>query len=63
VLVAHAKRPLKVRLDSGRLREIDVAEQVGDNGRLCTATGWQPRIPLEKSLLDLLDDIRTRNSK
>lgn len=26
----------------------------GDNARLCAATGWQPRIPLDRSLRDVL---------
>lgn len=26
----------------------------GDNGKLCAATGWQPRIPLDQSLRDVL---------
>ena len=62
MLVAHARRPLTVSLDAGRLRGIDVVEQVGDNARLRAATGWQPRLPLETSLLDLLDDARGRTS-
>jgi len=49
-----------VRLDPGRLRASDVPAQVGDPSRLQQATGWEPRIPLEQSLADLLEDWRAR---
>ena len=45
---------------SGRLRPSDVPVQVGDPSRLQRATGWEPRIPLEQSLADLLEDWRAR---
>jgi GDP-4-dehydro-6-deoxy-D-mannose reductase len=32
----------------------------GDASRLHDATGWQPTIPFEKTLLDVLDDCRRR---
>jgi GDP-4-dehydro-6-deoxy-D-mannose reductase len=37
-----------------------VPAQVGDPSRLQQATGWEPRIPLEQSLADLLEDWRAR---
>jgi GDP-4-dehydro-6-deoxy-D-mannose reductase len=37
-----------------------VPAQVGDPTRLREATGWEPSIPLERSLRDLLDDWRAR---
>jgi GDP-4-dehydro-6-deoxy-D-mannose reductase len=38
----------------------DVAVSLGDPTRLMTDTGWQPLIPLERSLRDLLSEWRTR---
>ncbi len=38
----------------------DVALSLGDPTHLMMATGWQPLIPLERSLRDLLDEWRTR---
>ena len=32
------------------------------SGRLQSATGWQPEIPIEQTLADLLDDMRQRIS-
>jgi GDP-4-dehydro-6-deoxy-D-mannose reductase len=59
-LVALARRRVAVRVDPGRLRPADVPALVGDPSRLRAATGWEPRIPLERSLADLLDDWRRR---
>ena len=63
VLVGHALRAVAVARDPGRMRGIDVLEQVGDNARLRAATGWEPRIDLETSLVDLLEDVRGRDPK
>ncbi|MBC8264035.1 MAG: GDP-mannose 4,6-dehydratase [Anaerolineales bacterium] len=38
----------------------DIALSLGDPTRLMTDTGWQPAIPLEQSLCDLLDEWRAR---
>ena len=38
----------------------DVAVSLGNPTRLMTDTGWQPSIPLEQSLRDLLDEWRAR---
>jgi len=59
LLAASAAR-VEVRVDPARLRPSDVPVQVGDPARLRAATGWQPRIPLERTLSDLLDDWRAR---
>jgi len=37
-----------------------VPAQVGDPRRLREATGWEPRLPLEQTLRDLLQDWRER---
>jgi GDP-4-dehydro-6-deoxy-D-mannose reductase len=33
---------------------------LGDHSLLSEATGWQPEIPLDQTLADLLDDMRER---
>jgi len=38
-----------------RLRPADTPRQQGDAGKLRAATGWQPVIPFEQSLRDVLD--------
>jgi GDP-4-dehydro-6-deoxy-D-mannose reductase len=51
-----------VRVDEKRLRPSDIPVLVGDPERLRRATGWEPRLPLERTLHDLLDDWRARMS-
>ena len=60
VLLGLSAAKVDVRVDPGRLRPSDVPAQVGDPARLRQATGWEPRIPLEQSLADLLEDWRVR---
>jgi GDP-4-dehydro-6-deoxy-D-mannose reductase len=43
-----------------QLRSGDVVVSLGDPTRLMTDTSWQPAIPLEQSLRDLLDEWRAR---
>jgi GDP-4-dehydro-6-deoxy-D-mannose reductase len=62
LLLASARTRVEVRVDPDRLRPADVPAQVGDPSRLREATGWEPRIPLERSLLDLLEDWRARTA-
>lgn len=44
-----------VRTDKGRLRPSDVPLLEGDNSAFRRDTGWEPVIPMEKTLADLLD--------
>jgi GDP-4-dehydro-6-deoxy-D-mannose reductase len=60
VLLGLARADVEIRVDPERLRPADVPVQVGDPSRLRALTGWEPRIPLETTLEDLLDDWRRR---
>ena len=60
LLLASSSARVEVRVDAERLRPSDVPAQVGDPSRLRAATGWEPRIPLEETLADLLADWRAR---
>ncbi|HEY6547748.1 MAG TPA: GDP-mannose 4,6-dehydratase [Vicinamibacteria bacterium] len=60
ILLARAKVQVEIRVDKERLRPSDVPAQVGDPARLKALTGWEPKIPLEQSLAELLDDWRAR---
>jgi GDP-4-dehydro-6-deoxy-D-mannose reductase len=46
--------------DPALLRPVDVPVLRGDHARLTKATGWEPEIPLDRTLADLLDDWRSR---
>lgn len=60
ILLSASGAKLDVKVEPERLRPADVPAQFGDPRRLKEATGWEPRIPLEQTLRDLLDDWRRR---
>jgi GDP-4-dehydro-6-deoxy-D-mannose reductase len=60
LFVARARCPVRVVQDEKRLRPNDVPLLVGNHDRLTADTGWQPEIPLEQTIDDLLDYWRER---
>jgi len=59
-LLKLAAVDIRVEPDDSRMRVADVPDLVCDATRLTTRTGWQPRIPLEQTLADLLNYERAR---
>ncbi len=55
ILLGASTARVDVRVDPERLRPADIPVLVGDPSRLRAATGWEPEIPLERTLTDLLD--------
>ena len=53
-LMKLAGTDVPVWADPARARPADVPIQVGDHGRLQALTGWQPEVPLDKTLADVL---------
>lgn len=60
LLLSRASRAIDVALDPARLRPSDQPVILGDGSRARTEIGWQPAIPIEDTLSDLLDDWRRR---
>jgi GDP-4-dehydro-6-deoxy-D-mannose reductase len=58
ILMEIAGVRAEVRVDPARLRPSD--RSVGDASRLRRATGWAPRIAIERTLAGLVDDWRRR---
>lgn len=54
------KDEIKIETDPERLRPIDADLQVPDCRKFKAHTGWEPQIPYEKTMLDLLDYWRER---
>jgi GDPmannose 4,6-dehydratase len=54
---------ITVETDPERLRPIDADLQVPDTTKFTQHTGWEPKIPFEKTMADLLDYWRQRVSK
>jgi GDP-4-dehydro-6-deoxy-D-mannose reductase len=60
--VDRARVTIRVVEDPARLRPVDVPEFRGDPSRAEADLGWSPRIPLEQSLQEVLDEWRGRSA-
>jgi len=54
-VLALSRVEVKVEVDPARLRPSDVEILIGDSTKFRADTGWEPRIPFEQTLRDLLD--------
>ncbi|MBK5299249.1 MAG: NAD-dependent epimerase/dehydratase family protein [Vicinamibacteria bacterium] len=54
-LVARSRVPIEIVVDPARFHPVDVPVLVGSADRLRKLAGWAPRIPLDRTLDDLLD--------
>ncbi len=59
-LLGLARLPARAVPSPARMRPVDVPLIVADTTRLRAATGWEPRLPLEQTLADLLESWRAR---
>jgi GDP-4-dehydro-6-deoxy-D-mannose reductase len=59
-LISRSRVPVRTEVDAARLRANDAPMLVGDSTRLRAATGWQPEIPFDRTIDDLLDYWRRR---
>lgn len=57
-LIHIARVPVEVREDPARMRPSDVPLFYGGNEKLRARTGWQPRIVLRDSLLEIYEAVR-----
>ena len=60
LVVARGRVPVEVKVDPSRLRPVDEPILLGDNRKLCAATGWQPTIGVAEIVDELLDYWRER---
>lgn len=54
---------IEIQTDPERLRKVDILDVRGSHAKLTADTGWQPRIPFDQILRDLLDYWRGRLSR
>jgi GDP-4-dehydro-6-deoxy-D-mannose reductase len=59
MIVKCARIPVEVRVDPARIRAVDSPRLLCNASKMHAATGWSPRIPIEKTLSDMLDYWRT----
>jgi len=57
-LLSFTERRIAVRVDPEKLRKSDILQLAGSNRKIRSHTGWEPRIPLKKTLSDLLESWR-----
>ena len=62
MLIERATVAITKTLDPARLRPVELPVLLGSHHKLSRATGWQPEVPLEETLSDVLEDARTRIS-
>ena len=60
LLISLSNVKVEIREDPDRMRPSDVEVLVGDSSKFVAKTGWQPEIPFEKTMQDLLDYWRER---
>ena len=61
LLLAEAAVEIETEIDSDLVRPVEVPIQQGSFAKLRAATGWEPRIALERTLRDVLGDARERH--
>lgn len=59
-LLRHSTAEIEVRQNPDRMRGVDTPIVVGDCSKLRAATGWEPRIPFEQTVRDVLEDWRNQ---
>ncbi|MBI4352510.1 MAG: GDP-mannose 4,6-dehydratase [Candidatus Omnitrophica bacterium] len=60
IYLKHSRVKFKVEKDPERVRSSDIPIVIGDSTKFRRQTGWQPAIPFERTLLDLLNDWREK---
>lgn len=60
ILLSLSTVQVRIEVDPSRLRPSDNPVILGSHTRLTADTGWTPKIPIERTLADLLDDWRAR---
>lgn len=60
MLLSMTDAHIEVKVDPSRLRPSDARVLVADATKFKKATGWEPQIPFEKTLRDILDYWRAR---
>jgi GDPmannose 4,6-dehydratase len=60
LLAMSTEKNIRIEIDPERLRPIDADLQVPNTAKFYAHTGWQPEIPFEKTMKDLLDYWRER---
>jgi len=61
ILISLSTEDIKIKVDKMKFRPSDLPIMVGDNTKIKSEIGWEPKIDIHKTLKDLLDFWRTYN--
>ncbi len=62
ILLGMTDKKIKIKIEPYLIRPSDVTLQIPDNSKFKKVTGWQPEIPFQTTLKDLLDYWRNKYS-
>ncbi len=60
ILLMHTDAPIEVKVDAARMRPVEVPIIVCNPGKIRATTGWRPEYTFEQTLIDILNDQRSR---
>lgn len=60
-LLSFSKKEIKVEIDPSLIRPVDVPELLCDNSKIKKTTGWEPKIPIEQTLKEILEYWRSQD--
>lgn len=55
ILLKFTNITINIKIDKKKVRKLDISFKTSDNSKIKKTTGWKPKIPIEKSLEDLLN--------
>lgn len=58
MMLAQSATPIRVEVDPSRLRQVGFTRTLGDASKAARLLDWRPRIPIEQTLRDILEDSR-----
>ncbi len=61
-MISFAKVKITFREDPAKIRPVDIAVSLGDNSKIKKELGWEPKIPLDQTLKEILEYFRSRLS-
>lgn len=59
-LISFAKKEIKISFDNQRMRPSEVPVTVGNNSKFKSHFSWEPKIPIDQTLLDTLNYWRSK---
>jgi GDP-4-dehydro-6-deoxy-D-mannose reductase len=59
-LLALSSRTISIEVDTKKLRKVDLPRLLGSNHKIKEETGWAPKIPITRTLIDLLESWREK---